>query len=177
MPSRKSMPPLNTSLTQQRLQRAQRQPPPPPPHAEAAAAAEGGQDEDSPHYEVHVRLASVQHALRQQRLKQAHTEQRTQLQASLGRTPSSGGVPLGARSKRSTGARAPTFTMASSKPATRPAPQGALHRLGQERPAGPKLPFLTALIVPPKASVKEGEVPRMQLFHSQRSPGYVQFSS
>ena len=73
---------------------------------------------------------------------------------------------------RAAGAAAPTFTMASTKPPTRIRPQGALHRLGQAAPAGPKLPFLTAIIAAPKNEAG-GPVPSMRLFHSESAPGYL----
>ncbi len=151
-------------LEQQRRQ----QPPPPPP-----AADDEPDEQDLPHYPRHLQAVCVQQALRQQRQHQVQKQKQQQQQAALRHSLS--GPAL--HTKRTTGALAPTFTMATSKPAKRPAPQGALHRLGQERPAGPKLPFLTALIVPPKATLKEGEVPRMQLYHSENAPGYVHFSS
>ena len=53
---------------------------------------------------------------------------------------------------RAAGALAPPITRASAKPATRLAPQGALHRLGQSKPSGPALPWpfpLAALIAAP----------------------------
>ena len=59
---------------------------------------------------------------------------------------------------RAAGALGPTFTKASAKPATRLAPQGVLHRLGQSKPSEPGLPFLAALIAHPNATAKDGQV-------------------
>jgi hypothetical protein len=153
-------------LEQERRERIG-QPSPPPPGPEDIP-----DERDSPYYGRHLRAVCVLQALHRQRQLQV---QKQKQQAALHRL----GHEQKQLAKRTTGAAAPTFTMATSnpKPAKRPAPQGALHRLGQERPAGPKLPFLTALIVPPKAHFKDGEVPRMELYHSENAPGYVHFSS
>ena len=69
---------------------------------------------------------------------------------------------------RAAGALGPTFTKASAKPATRLAPQGVLHRLGQSKPSEPGLPFLAALIAHPNATAKDGQARTacLQLFHS-----------
>jgi len=77
---------------------------------------------------------------------------------------------------RAAGALGPTFTKASAKPATRLAPQGVLHRLGQSKPSEPGLPFLAALIAHPNATAKDGQVRSMQLFHSHSAPGFTGFS-
>jgi hypothetical protein len=153
-------------LEQERRERIG-QPSPPPPGPDDIP-----DERDSPYYGRHLRAVCVLQALHRQRQLQV---QKQKQQAALHRL----GHEQKQLAKRTTGAAAPTFTMATSnpKPAKRPAPQGALHRLGQERPAGPKLPFLTALIVPPKAHFKDGEVPRMELYHSENAPGYVHFSS
>ena len=153
-------------LEQERRERIG-QPSPPPPGPDDLP-----DERDSPYYGRHLRAVCVLQALHRQRQLQV---QKQKQQAALHRL----GHETKQLAKRTTGAAAPTFTMATSnpKPAKRPAPQGALHRLGQERPAGPKLPFLTALIVPPKANFKDGEVPRMELYHSVNAPGYVHFSS
>ena len=81
-----------------------------------------------------------------------------------------------AAASRAAGALAPTFTRASAKPATRLAPQGALHRLGQSKPPGPALPFLAALIAPPSSVAKEGKPRELQLFHSASAPGFLGYS-
>ena len=96
--------------------------------------------------------------------------------ASASATAAPAAVAPPSAASRAAGALAPTFTRASAKPATRLAPQGALHRLGQSKPSGPALPFLAALIAAPSSVAKEGKPRELQLFHSASAPGFLGFS-